>query len=219
MIALEGIGGGAIPRYRRSYVDHSGLIPDWPKTGTEADLSTAVEPRFRKRIPCHLELAGGRYSGMVLNLSRQGLFVQTTAAAQPGQPIALNLNLNGEAMPLRAAVRWKRIVAPHLRTVETGGIGLRIHRAPESYYQFLSGVADGPGTGPLIEIVTETRTESETRPAEVHAAPLTYKVWVKETTSPRSRVVRVQAADENTAKQRALTKVGSDWYVLQIDEV
>ncbi len=98
------------------------------------------DPRFRKRLPCRIRVDESRYSGIVLNLSRTGLFVQTAAAAPPGGSI--ELELRGEA-PLQARVVWLRRVPQQLRSVSQGGIGVRIVGAPESYYHLLVEAAVG----------------------------------------------------------------------------
>lgn len=148
---------------------------------------------------------------MVLNLSRGGLFVQTTAAARPGQPVRIRLSVDGEPIPVAADVRWKRIVAPHLRTVETGGIGLRIHDAPEPYYQYLAAVADG--TSQLVPAVAATP-----QPEAPSSPRLPFRVRVKQARGPRSRFVRVEAHDAEGAAQAALARMGTDWTVLEIEE-
>ena len=96
--------------------------------------------RFRKRLSCRIRVDESRYSGIVLNLSRTGLFVQTAATVRPGGSI--ELQLRGEA-PLQAQVVWLRRVPQHLRSVSQGGVGVRIVGAPESYYHLLVEAAAG----------------------------------------------------------------------------
>ncbi len=110
-------------------------------------LRKSSEPRFRKRVPCRLTMAGDAHVGIVLNVSRGGLFVQTTARARSGDAIRLDLRPGsaGNAIEIGAQVVWKRVVAPQLRAVSQGGLGLRIRHAPGSYYRFLAEVAQVPG--------------------------------------------------------------------------
>ena len=75
--------------------------------------------RYKRRVLCRMQLGESRYSGVVLNLSRTGLFIQTSASAGPGEPI--RLELSGQ-IPLRAQVVWRRKVAAHLRSIAEGGI-------------------------------------------------------------------------------------------------
>ncbi len=101
-------------------------------------MAPKPETRFRKRVPCRLWVGEGSYSGVVLNLSRQGMFVQTGAGMGNGDPI--DLKLRGEIY-LRAQVVWRRRVHPALRSSAEGGVGLRILGAPEGYYQLLAEAA------------------------------------------------------------------------------
>ena len=62
-------------------------------------MHTAVDPRFKKRVPCRLRAPGGAGAGMVLNVSRGGLFVQTSTVASPGQTVHIDLGVD-DAVPL-----------------------------------------------------------------------------------------------------------------------
>ena len=48
-------------------------------------------------------LSGGCQQGMVLNISRSGLFVQLSAVVDPGQEVRLELRLTGRARPIPLA--------------------------------------------------------------------------------------------------------------------
>jgi len=101
------------------------------------------DARIKKRLPCRVKVAGTSFGGMVLNVSRSGLFVQTTARVDPGTEMWLELNPSAErsAIELGAQVIWKRVVDARLRGVVSGGVGLKIHSAPESYYTLLMRLA------------------------------------------------------------------------------
>jgi len=90
---------------------------------------------------------------LVLDVSRRGLFVQTSVAAKTGDEVEIMLS-SGEQeadIVLNAEVRWQRRVPLQLRSALAGGIGLQIRYASESYYVLLAGAAKtsppaGPGT-------------------------------------------------------------------------
>jgi hypothetical protein len=90
------------------------------------------------RVPCRVQIGDSSHFGVVLNLSRNGLFVQTSAGVLAGDPV--ELTLHGE-VPVRAQVVWHRRVPPALRSVAQGGAGLRIVGAPEEYYWMLAKAA------------------------------------------------------------------------------
>jgi Tfp pilus assembly protein PilZ len=106
---------------------------------------SAREPRFKRRMSCRLRVAQRENSGIVLDVSRQGLFVQTSAAARVGDRVEIELSGPGRSAPITlvAAVRWQRIVPAQLRSVSQAGLGLQISHAEESYYAMLAEVLRG----------------------------------------------------------------------------
>lgn len=164
-------------------------------------MHAATDPRFRKRVPCRLRVPAGAGSGMVLNVSRGGLFVQTSAAASPGETVHIDLGVDA-AMPLGvdACVVWRRVVGAHLRSVSTGGFGARIQYAPDAWFGFLSGLAG-----------SEVETPAPERPGGA-----VYRVRLRLAGSPRTRIVVVESADEAAARERALAVAGAHWVVLDL---
>lgn len=104
-----------------------------------------AEPRFKKRLPCKLRLGKQVYTGLVLNVSRTGLFIQTSALPEKGEAIAVTLNERAKTddIEVAAEVIWQRKVPHQLRTVAEGGLGVEIRYAPESYYSILAAAAQG----------------------------------------------------------------------------
>ena len=101
-------------------------------------------PRTKKRLSCTLTVNGQRYSGIVLDVSATGLFVQTGATPKPGTQVALVLQLtSGDSLPLRATVARRRNVPTHLKSIAQGGIGLCLEGAPEEYFSLIEDL-QGP---------------------------------------------------------------------------
>jgi hypothetical protein len=169
-------------------------------------MPAAAEPRFKKRVPCRLDVAGGKHRGMVLNVSRNGLFVQTTAGASPGDAVHLDLALGSEDLPVDARVIWRRVVAPHLRTVSTGGMGLRIQYASDAWYGFLAG---------LVATDSQREVAPTADAADVSDGPA-FRVRLRLRGSPRTRTLVVAAGDAKEARERARQQAGSDWRVLEL---
>jgi Tfp pilus assembly protein PilZ len=84
---------------------------------------------------------------MVLDVSRTGLFVRTSAAAKAGDEVEVMIRSREPetAIVLNAEVVWQRDVPPQLRNAVEGGLGLQIRYAPEPYYVLLSEAAQGSG--------------------------------------------------------------------------
>ena len=99
-------------------------------------------------MPCRLTLGQKQYSGLVLDVSRTGLFVQTSAAPSCGAEIEVMLTrpARDSGFALTARVVWQRRVPSQLRRLVEGGVGLEIRYAPESYFTLLSEAALGLGS-------------------------------------------------------------------------
>jgi len=101
------------------------------------------EPRIRKRTSCELTVGERRFSGVVLDVSRHGLFVQT--AAQPGPQEVVHVSISAPGLPdpleLDAVVARARIVPAQLRTVAKGGLGLHIAEPSEAFQRFVENIA------------------------------------------------------------------------------
>ena len=113
-------------------------------------MRAPADERFRKRIPCAFNAGGRSSSGLVLNVSRSGLFLQTSIPENSGTVVNLELKPldRAEEIALTARVVWRKAVPAQLRTIESGGFGLQIIRADEAYYGLLSALVERRGTTP-----------------------------------------------------------------------
>ena len=94
--------------------------------------------RTKKRISCTLLSGDRRYSGVVLDCSPQGLFVQCSAKLPPGAMVTIELGVSSQQEPLvmDARVARHKLVPPQLRSVAQGGLGLHIDLPPQGYLEF-----------------------------------------------------------------------------------
>jgi Tfp pilus assembly protein PilZ len=169
-------------------------------------VQTASDRRYRKRLPCRLAVPNGAYSGMVLNLSRGGLFVQTSAAAGPGEAVHLDLSLtDADAIGLDTRVVWRRVVAPHLRSVSTAGLGVHIQYAHDAYFGLVAQLAEG--------------TPADEPAATQSVAGPSFRVRLRLAGGPRTRVLTVTGADEAEARTRAHQQAGAQWAVLDLERI
>jgi Tfp pilus assembly protein PilZ len=169
-------------------------------------MQIASDHRYRKRLPCRLEVPNGAYSGMVLNLSRGGLFVQTSAAASPGEAVHLDLSLGvAFAIGLDGRVVWRRVVAPHLRAVSTAGMGVHIQYANDAYFGFVARLAEGvPADEPA---------------AARGAAGPSFRVRLRLAGGSRTRVLTMTGADEAEVRESARQQAGPQWAVLDLERI
>lgn len=105
----------------------------------EQMLERRSRPRRRGRLPCELRVDGRPHPGRVVDLSADGLFVQTEAQLPTGFPVEVRLQLpDGRPAELVATLAHRRVVARSLAAVARDGIGLRIRNASESYTSWLA---------------------------------------------------------------------------------
>ena len=168
--------------------------------------------RFRRRMACELVAEGRQQRAIVLDVSSTGMFVQTSTRLVPGTPVELQLRFepNDEPITIRARVVRHRSVPANLTSVAQGGIGLRILDAPPSFYESLRGQ-----DGDAAPIHTANASAG---PAPLPSAPR-FRVRVKQTDGPRSRMLDVAAETADAARAMALAQVGSGWEALAAEPV
>jgi Tfp pilus assembly protein PilZ len=168
-------------------------------------VQSQAEPRFKKRMPCRVRVGDSQYGGLVLNVSRGGVFVQTSARAEPGAEVWLELQPEATrgVIEMGAQVVWQRVVDARFRSVATGGVGLKIRSAPEPFYTLLLQLS-GAALPPAPE-------------APSPAPGPRYRVRVKQRTGSRTRSLSLNARCADAARRRALEQLGAGWVVLEVE--
>ena len=186
-----------------------------------------IAKRIRRRMACEIRAEGRQQRAIVLDLSRTGLFVQTSARLAPGTAVELWIQFEDQREPilLRATVARQKAVPPNLTSVAQGGVGLRILDAPRAYYDLLG--EDGPDPGatqppaPRDAPATTAPRGAAAREAPPAAAPALprFRVRVKQSDGPRSRVLDIVAETAERACAAALRQVGAGWEALGAERV
>jgi hypothetical protein len=162
-------------------------------------------------MACRLVVGNQRFSGVVLDLSSSGIFVQTTAKPMPREAVTVELNVPGEREAIRLETEVARlfVVPAQLITVAQGGVGLRIRNAPESYFALLG----------QFQLAGR---ESSADPVEGgHAAGIPeeascrYRVRMTQLGKARTRTLQVFARSSEEAAQLACAETGEGWKVLE----
>ena len=162
----------------------------------ENAVQTQLHPRFRKRVPCAFVEQGVAHRGMVLNLSKRGLFVGTRVTPRVGSRVWLELSPTSgpgaRGIPVR--VVWKRVVhRAAASALQDRGIGLEVEGEWAAYERFFDGQV------PAIE------------------TPPTHAVRLLLRGTPRTRVIDVRAESAAQAAERALDSLSDEeWQVLSI---
>lgn len=164
------------------------------------------EARIRQRLQCKLLIEGREHSGIVLDLSKHGLFVQTKAKAAPGTPARVELSLPGAGTQFfveASVVRLNRVPAA-LAPAWTAGLGLALTRPPPSFLQLVESFARSKaGT-----------TESRAEPAR---ATQSFCVRAALIRGGRTRTVLVRCQSEPEASELALAELGNEWKIVSVE--
>jgi uncharacterized protein (TIGR02266 family) len=182
-------------------------------------------PRTKMRIACTLHLEESRHSGMVLDVSAGGLFVQTNASPAPGTPVRLELRVPGlsEPIEMQASVARKRIVPPRLRALLKGGVGLQLENPPEEFYALVAKLqapevatakTSEPETSPASG-ATQSANGASKRPAKPKLT--SFRVRLSQVGGSASRNLVIRASGEDEARRRAILDVGDGWKVLSCE--
>ena len=180
--------------------------------------------RAKRRLACRLVVGGQRFSGVILDLSSSGIFVQTTARPRPREPVTIEISIPSRQEPLRldAQVARLRLVPPRLVVVAQGGVGLRITNAPEDYFTFLSGVLPVLAARMTVaERLADARGAAASPPpadAPPPAPQRSYRVRMSQLGGARSRTLQIEAGSAQEASALALEATGDGWKVLDASE-
>ena len=168
--------------------------------------------RFRRRMACELVADGRLQRAIVLDVSSSGMFVQTSSRLTPGTPVELQLRFdtNDEPISIRARVVRHRSVPANLTSVAQGGIGLQILEAPEAFYESLRN---------QDSTVPHARTVAPLADSPAAPSGPRFRVRVKQTDGPRSRILDVAAETAESALAAALATAGPGWEALGAEPV
>jgi hypothetical protein len=103
--------------------------------------------RRLRPLSCELELEGKVHSGVIRDLSPQGLFVTSRFEAELGTSVTVRVRRpGGEIWEIQATTARKADGAQAL--ISQRGLGLVIEEAPPAYHEFVAELG-GEDLGPL----------------------------------------------------------------------
>jgi hypothetical protein len=187
---------------------------------------TDCAPRKKKRLSCEIVVNESRYSGIAIDVSATGIFIQTNLKPAPGSVVKVGIQLPGidEPVMLEARVARKKNVPPELLTLAHGGIGLALVRPGDRYLDFIaelspehaeavagvrsktSSVRRGGGSGGAAR----TRSGSTT-------AIKRFRIHAVETASGKRNSFLATCETEQEASDELLKQLGDEWQVLFIE--
>ena len=159
--------------------------------------------RKKRRVQCQIRTQDRSFSGIILDLSTKGIFVQTIATPEIGEQVELSIPAYGSFpdVTLTATVARRRHVPAKLARLVTRGLGLLIPEASQEYQILLQRMQEPKPPDPPM--VSQRR----------------FRVRVAQTSSPRSRLVTVECASAEDAKTQALEELGPDWHVVDVESL
>ncbi len=188
--------------------------------------------RVKKRVSCALTSGGRHYTGVVLDVSPQGVFVQTSAKLNPGAIVDLEMGIGAnQSVQMQARVARSKLVPPELRSIAKGGLGLHIDLPPPEFYEFFANLTrtDLPGgeaqkaKTPAEPAPQAKKKKKATRKRKLPprmappAARLRYRVRLSQVGGSRTRSVTVECSTISHAERLAIKTVGSGWKFLKVD--
>jgi len=188
-------------------------------------------PRRKKRLSCEIISEGSRYSGIALDVSATGLFVQTNVKPVPGSLVEIGLLLPGlaELVTMEARVARTKVVPAELLTLAHGGVGLALVRPDDAFLDFVAEMSPehaaavaalrskaggvgpnrgGGGSGAGGRMRNGSTGASVAKRFRIHAV---------ETATGKRNSFLVTCETEQEASDEVLKQLGDDWQVLFIE--
>ncbi len=103
------------------------------------DSDRRAHRRRLRPISCEVELDGKVHSGVIRDLSPQGVFVTMRFDAEPGTPVLLRIRRPGGEMWELQATTARSADGSHA-LISKRGLGLVIDEAPEPFHAFVAEV-------------------------------------------------------------------------------
>ncbi len=178
------------------------------------------DPRIRRRFPCTVNLASGYHTGLILNLSRRGMFVQTNLPARPGTLVDVNFHAPGrdDDIELQAAVVWRKRVSQRTLGVTRSGMGIKILGKPTGYQEILHSfiAPEKRQTQPDAAAPHPTEGHRVKSDASPRRPTQRYVIRLARAGGPRSRQVVIECESEEQARAQALGQSGEGWTILEL---
>jgi len=171
-------------------------------------MQTQSDSRVKKRIHCTLEHDARQGSGLILNYSRGGLFVQTAQPAAPGARVVIDFIDPAHSRPieLETSVVWRRRISPLMTGLNQSGMGLRLLDEPPAYRALVDTTLHPVLKGAI----------PRDDPPRVSGSMYEFVVRLGHSGGPRTRRIKLRAADTNTAQRDALRRAGAGWEVIEV---
>ena len=165
------------------------------------------DERQKRRLTCRVGYEDQHFRGIVLDISSEGLFIQTTRPIPPGSSVVVEFpsQRSTDAFEVRARVARRRRVPQRLASLMPAGLGLRVLDPPPAYARL---------------VLRQDAVARSARGPEAKAGPdlLKYRIRLTRRGSPRSRTLVLEATSEEDVRARLARDMGADWDVVELEE-
>ena len=167
--------------------------------------------RIKCRFDCELLGSAKPIAGTVVDLSAGGLAVRCAGSVQQGESVTVRMAVPGHGKLDVEALVWH---VRHARRRDSGEtvylLGLMLSKAPDEYRDL---IPKGPSD---VSFVMED-DHDEQRPASFAkgVALVPHRVRLKHVSTPRTRVVTVDAASTHEACAIAARELGKEWSIIE----
>lgn len=183
-------------------------------------------PRHRCRLRCVARRGAKCEDALLLDVSLSGLSLQTSLALTQGDEVALEIpGADGARVQVRALAWNARRVRRGATTSNV--VGMMLAEVGADYEALVERVAGSrPSAAPIpAKAPAEPLAEPTPAPETRHRAPpphlgprrlLWWRLRVKETSGPRTRIVTLAAASAEAAAAQSLAEMGAGWEVIEV---
>lgn len=105
-------------------------------------MTKRKEKRIRKNLLVNISHNGYDGLGLVLNFSKNGVYVESLQVFPRNTMLSLILAVGNDLIPLQGKVVWNRPPQVEDPFQTKGGMGIQIGGACRKYERFLSGIPD-----------------------------------------------------------------------------
>jgi hypothetical protein len=103
-------------------------------------MNQRVEQRLNKSLLAYVDGDGSDLLGVISNISKNGLFIETHSTLLPESEISFVLAVYSELYSLKGEVRWAKHPGDTFPGEIPTGMGIRITEAPVEYLNYVEFV-------------------------------------------------------------------------------
>ncbi len=100
-------------------------------------MNKRIEKRLEKSLLAYADSDGSELMGVISNISKNGIYIETKTAARLDSEISFVLAVYNELYHLKGEVRWAKSPADRFPEDIPPGMGVRITEAPVEYLNYV----------------------------------------------------------------------------------